>query len=199
MGVHYAVNAVAVNTRSTSEMGVKQFYRFAVWYDLRPVFPASEHSLELWATFLANLSARLKENSKRKKLRIGPKELASIFFDGKVDPSKKNVLLCWLAFGGCFSKAIVTAKKQDTFSRSSVMLRGSVRRGVATLAFVEHVPRGLVKHWGDWVSDAVDEYHGMTLEQRLAIPRGYPGDLNRATPGLGPAPVAPVDPLPVKF
>ncbi|KAK3278263.1 hypothetical protein CYMTET_13792 [Cymbomonas tetramitiformis] len=70
---------------------------------------------------------RLKENSKRKKLRIGPKELASIFFDGKVDPSKKNVLLCWLAFGGCFSKAIVTAKKQDTFSRSSVMLRGSVR------------------------------------------------------------------------
>ncbi|KAK3278264.1 hypothetical protein CYMTET_13793 [Cymbomonas tetramitiformis] len=47
----------------------------------------------------------------------------------------------------------------------------SFRRGVATLAFVEHVPRGLVKHWGDWVSDAVDEYHGMTLEQRLAIPR----------------------------
>ncbi|KAK3233575.1 hypothetical protein CYMTET_56133 [Cymbomonas tetramitiformis] len=47
----------------------------------------------------------------------------------------------------------------------------SFRRGAATLAFAERMPRNLVKHWGDWVSDAVDEYHEMTMEQRLAIPR----------------------------
>eukprot|EP00854_Cymbomonas_tetramitiformis_P004192 gene4192-biopygen4129 len=211
---HYTVIAVAVNTRSAYETGGKQFCRFAVWYGLRPVFPASEHSLELWATFLARsvkystikayLSAvrnlhldlgftlpefeemphlrrtlrgikRLKENPKRKKLGIGPKELVSIFFDGRVDPSKENDLFCWLAcllaFGGCFRKANVTAKKEDAFSRSGVMLRGSVRRGATTLAFAEHMPRGLIKHWGDWVSDAMDEYHDMSLEQRLAIPK----------------------------
>jgi len=312
---HFAFNAVALNTRSSYETGGKQFCRFAVWYDLRPIFPASEHTLELWAAFLARsvkystikayLSAvrnlhlelgftlpefeelprlrrtlkgikRLKGNPKRKKLGIGPKELVSIFFWGKIDLERENDLFCWLAcllaFGGCFRKANVTAKKQGAFSRSGVMLKGSVRftgkdemeivatfsktnqfserehkvlfrtvrytafcavtltrkalavnalpggpkapllcykkadgqqvalthavfdhwlrdklkaaglqpdlysghsfrRGAATLAFAERMPRNLVKHWGDWVSDAVDEYHEMTPEQRLAIPK----------------------------
>eukprot|EP00854_Cymbomonas_tetramitiformis_P004323 gene4323-biopygen4257 len=47
----------------------------------------------------------------------------------------------------------------------------SFRRGAATLAFAGRMPRGLVKHRGDWVSDAVEEYHDMSLEQRLAIPK----------------------------
>ncbi|KAK3241202.1 hypothetical protein CYMTET_49008 [Cymbomonas tetramitiformis] len=268
---HFAFNAVALNTRSSYKTGGKQFCRFAVWYDLRPIFPASEHSLELWAAFLARsvtystikayLSAarnlhlelgftlpefeelkplrrtlrgikRLKGNPKRKKLGIGPKELVSIFFGGGIDLEKENDLFCWLAcllaFGGCFRKANVTAKKQDAFSRSGAMLKASVRftgkdlmeivasfsktnqfserehkvalthavfdhwlrdklkvaglqpdlysghsfrRGAATLAFAERMPRNLVKHWGDWVSDAVDEYHEMTPEQRLTIPK----------------------------
>jgi len=47
----------------------------------------------------------------------------------------------------------------------------SFRRGAATLAFDQGVPRAMVKNWGDWASDAVDEYHEMTAEQRSAIPR----------------------------
>eukprot|EP00854_Cymbomonas_tetramitiformis_P023502 gene23502-biopygen24310 len=48
----------------------------------------------------------------------------------------------------------------------------SFRRGAATLAFAERMPRNLVKHWGDWVSsDAVDEYHEIIQEQRSAIPK----------------------------
>ncbi|KAK3256161.1 hypothetical protein CYMTET_34689 [Cymbomonas tetramitiformis] len=207
---------------------------------------------------------------------MGPAELVRIYFSGEVDLSKENDLFCWtgclLAFGGCFRKANITAKKQNCFSKSGVMTKGSVkftgkeqmevatsfsktnqfserqhkvlfqtvrysafcvvtltrkamtldrlpgglkapllcynkvggqqvalthsvfdhwlrdklktaglqpelysghsfRQGAATLAFAERMPRNLVKHWGDWVSDAIDEYHAMTMEQRLAIPR----------------------------
>ncbi|KAK3280742.1 hypothetical protein CYMTET_11438 [Cymbomonas tetramitiformis] len=45
----------------------------------------------------------------------------------------------------------------------------SFRRGAATLEFAQRMARILVKNWGDWVSDAVDEYHTMTPVQRLAI------------------------------
>ncbi|KAK3263344.1 hypothetical protein CYMTET_27841 [Cymbomonas tetramitiformis] len=45
--------------------------------------------------------------------------------------SKKNELVCWtgclLVFGGFFSKANITAKKKASFSRSDVMLQGSIK------------------------------------------------------------------------
>ncbi|KAK3279154.1 hypothetical protein CYMTET_12945 [Cymbomonas tetramitiformis] len=67
----------------------------------------------------------------QKKLGIGPKELTSIFWDGKVDFKNVNDLVCWtgclLAFGGRFRKANITAKKQGAFSGIGVMLRGRVK------------------------------------------------------------------------
>ncbi|KAK3253957.1 hypothetical protein CYMTET_36818 [Cymbomonas tetramitiformis] len=305
---YFGLNAVARNTRSSYDTGGKQYCRFVVWADVHPGFPASDHTMELWSTFLARtvkysttkayLAAlrdlhlelgypmpgfedlkrlrrtlrgikRLKGNPKCKKLGIGPKELTRIFFQGKIDLTKDNDRTCWtgclLAFGVCFRKANITAKKQACFAQSGVMLRGGVkfigkdqmevaagfsktnqfaerehnvlfnavrypalsavtltrralaldklpggpkapvlsyrksdgqqvalthsvfdhwlkdklmaaglqpelysghsfRRGAATLAFAERMPRNLVKHWGDWVSDAVNEYHEMTQE-----------------------------------
>eukprot|EP00854_Cymbomonas_tetramitiformis_P003989 gene3989-biopygen3923 len=44
---------VANSNHSTYETGGKQYCRFVVWVDFRPVFPATERTLSLWVTFLA--------------------------------------------------------------------------------------------------------------------------------------------------
>eukprot|EP00854_Cymbomonas_tetramitiformis_P006069 gene6069-biopygen6099 len=90
---HYTMNAVAGNTRSTYGTGDKQYCRFAVRADFRPVFPATERTLSLWVTFLART------------VKYG----------------------CLLAFGACLRKANVTAKKENAFSGTGVMLKTSIR------------------------------------------------------------------------
>ncbi|KAK3241771.1 hypothetical protein CYMTET_48502 [Cymbomonas tetramitiformis] len=238
---YFGLNAKARNTRSSYGTGVKDLH-------LELGYPLPEFGeLHRLRRTLRGIK-RVKGNPKHKKLGIGLKESLRIFSQGKVDLSQVNDLASWtgclLAFGGCFRKANITAKKQACFAQFGVMLRGGVkflagnkmevtagfsktnqfaerehkvlfqsvlfytkagdaagcphslvfdhwlkdklraagmhpeqysghsyRRGAATLAFAEKMPRNLVKHWGDWVPDAVDEYHEMSQEQCLAIPK----------------------------
>ncbi|KAK3234330.1 hypothetical protein CYMTET_55411 [Cymbomonas tetramitiformis] len=178
----YTVNAVAVNTRSAYETGVRNLH-----LDLCFTLPEFEDLPHLRRTLRG--IKRLKGNPKRKKLGIGPKELVSIFFDGKAN---------------------VTAKKEDAFSRSGVMLRGSVRftgkdymevgasfsktnqfaerehkvffQTVRYTAFcvvtltrkalaANLLPGGPKAPLLCYRKADVDEYHDMSLEQRLAIPK----------------------------
>ncbi|KAK3279628.1 hypothetical protein CYMTET_12490 [Cymbomonas tetramitiformis] len=74
---------------------------------------------------------RLKGNPKVKKLGLGTQQLVQLYFHGGVSLENVNDLYCWLgcllAFRACLRKANVTAKKENAFSGTGVMLKTSIR------------------------------------------------------------------------
>ncbi|KAK3268425.1 hypothetical protein CYMTET_23074 [Cymbomonas tetramitiformis] len=215
---HFSINTVAANTRASYETRGKHFcsllcglfsstvkaYLSAVGslhLDLGYALPEFRDLPRLRQTLRG--IKRLKGHPTCKKLDIGPKELTSIFRDGKVSLTKTNDRFRWtgcllLAFGGCFKEANITAKKPGSFPRPGVMLCGSVKflgkdqMEVSTMfskanqfaAQSQKVFFGTVKYTifcaialthkalaANRLPDAVDEYHKITNEQRLAIPK----------------------------
>eukprot|EP00854_Cymbomonas_tetramitiformis_P010319 gene10319-biopygen10554 len=110
---------------------------------------------------------RLKGNAKKKKLGLGPKELVSIFVDGKVDLSKPNELFCWSVrfVGKDQMEVVATASKTNQFAeREHKVLFKTVK--YTAFCAVTFTRKAFAANMLP-----VDEYHEMSLEQRLAIPK----------------------------
>eukprot|EP00854_Cymbomonas_tetramitiformis_P034029 gene34029-biopygen4819 len=205
---YFELNAVDRDTRSSDDTGGKQHCRFAVWADVCPVFPASEHTMELWSTFLARTVKYSTIKAYLAALRDLHLELG--YTMPGFEELKRLRRTNQEVEGQSQVKANITAKKQACFAQSGVMLRGGVKflgkdqievaAGFSkTNQFAERehkvlfqtvryptfcavtltrkvlalnkLPGGPKAPVLSYRKADVDEYHEMTQEQRLAIPK----------------------------